>query len=432
MLPFPLLFLAVLSVCGGIPHPDYINKLPGDPGNPQIQQYSGYLEIGNGKHLHYWYVQSQISDRLPVVLWLSGGPGCSSMDAVLSQTGPYMISSDGKVLSLVNNTFGWFQFAHVLYLDSPIGVGFSFADKEVQTYNETEVVNDIYIGLQVFFQEYKENAEDALYIFAEGYASIEAVLLAEKIASNSSISLGGLLLEGGYLDEAKNENSFIDYAYYHGFISASLWDSLHKTCCKNGTCSYFRPDKGSLCQTNLETVRSFTDLLDNYDGIKSCKLPAHLQEEFSLSSLPCINQTAETLYFGNEDVKVALHIAIQAGNWTPCSENVSRHYKPYRTSISSNIRNLIQNSNIRIALVTGDVDMKFNILGIQWSIDALKMETTVAWRAWQYEDDVGGYVTEYARKLSVLTVKGAGHFIARSLPGPLAQLAAVFVEGHPF
>ncbi|KAG2461772.1 PPGB protein, partial [Polypterus senegalus] len=111
--------LGVLHIQGA-PESDEIKYLPGLEKQPSFRQYSGYLNVMEDKHLHYWFVESQTNpSSSPVVLWLNGGPGCSSLDGLLTEHGPFLI-------------------ANVLYLESPAGVGFSYSDDKNYKTNDTE------------------------------------------------------------------------------------------------------------------------------------------------------------------------------------------------------------------------------------------------------------------------------------------------------
>ncbi|PRD22315.1 UNVERIFIED_CONTAM: putative serine carboxypeptidase [Trichonephila clavipes] len=87
-------------------HPDEVIDLPGLEFPLNYKHYSGYLNATSGRHLHYWFVESQRSpSEDPLLLWLNGGPGCSSLDGFLNELGPLHVSADGK--TLYNNTYAW-------------------------------------------------------------------------------------------------------------------------------------------------------------------------------------------------------------------------------------------------------------------------------------------------------------------------------------
>lgn len=88
---------------------DRITKLPGQPSNVKFSQYSGYVTVDKkaGRALFYWLVEASKKPELkPLVLWLNGGPGCSSIAYGASEeVGPFRVKPDGRTLSL--SPYSW-------------------------------------------------------------------------------------------------------------------------------------------------------------------------------------------------------------------------------------------------------------------------------------------------------------------------------------
>jgi serine carboxypeptidase-like clade 2 len=90
---------------------DRIIKLPGQPANVNFSQYSGYIPVDPqaGRALFYWLIEAPANrgpSSRPLVLWLNGGPGCSSVAYGASEeVGPFRVRPDGKTLSL--SPYAW-------------------------------------------------------------------------------------------------------------------------------------------------------------------------------------------------------------------------------------------------------------------------------------------------------------------------------------
>ena len=106
---------------------DQVTQLPGAKFAIPFGHYSGYLPLHDGTNLHYWFFESQSQHRLkdPLVLWLNGGPGCSSLFGAMLECGPFQLNQHGN---LILNPYSWNSNANLLFLESPVGVGFSYRD----------------------------------------------------------------------------------------------------------------------------------------------------------------------------------------------------------------------------------------------------------------------------------------------------------------
>ena len=91
-----------------------------------VRQYSGYYKLTTGaKNYFYWAFESRNDPETdPVVLWMTGGPGCSSEVALFGENGPCHVNSEGNATT--PNQFSWNSNATIIYIDQPAGTGFSY------------------------------------------------------------------------------------------------------------------------------------------------------------------------------------------------------------------------------------------------------------------------------------------------------------------
>ncbi|KAF2603249.1 hypothetical protein F2Q70_00027136 [Brassica cretica] len=128
--------LVFLITTESAPESALITKLPGFSGTFPSKHYSGYVTIDkeHGKNLWYYFVESEMNpSKDPVVLWLNGGPGCSSMDGFVYEHGPFNFepAKTNYSLPLLHlNPYSWSKVSNMIYLDSPVGVGFSYSKNE--------------------------------------------------------------------------------------------------------------------------------------------------------------------------------------------------------------------------------------------------------------------------------------------------------------
>jgi len=119
----------------------------------------------------------------PVLLWLNGGPGCSSMEGFFIENGPYVLEDGMTAFNGTFNIWSWNQFANVLYFESPAGVGFSPNDlpNNEENYNDNVTQVDNYNALLAFFNEYPEFAKNDFWIAGESYGGVYIPHLAAYI-----------------------------------------------------------------------------------------------------------------------------------------------------------------------------------------------------------------------------------------------------------
>ena len=172
-----------LQIILAAPYIDEITNLPGWDGTLPSRQYSGYLNITDKKHYHYWFIECEDNPgNAPIVLWLNGGPGCSSLEGLLYEHGPFRINDTSIPTSLYRFDYTWSKLANILYLESPVGVGFSYSD-DVDDYRNTDDTTalDNMLSVEKFFELFPEYKNNSFYITGESYGGIYVPTLAEAI-----------------------------------------------------------------------------------------------------------------------------------------------------------------------------------------------------------------------------------------------------------
>ena len=120
------------------------------------QWKTGFVTVDSYKDdIFYWMFQSRSEPSTdPLVLWLTGGPGCASEVALFFENGPYQFAEDG---SLKTNANSWNEVSNLLYVDQPIGTGFSNGGIH-DARSELEVAEDMAIMLRGFVEQNPEYA----------------------------------------------------------------------------------------------------------------------------------------------------------------------------------------------------------------------------------------------------------------------------------
>lgn len=180
---------------------------PAKLGVDKVKQYSGYLDDEeNDKHLFYWFFESRNDPKNdPVVLWLNGGPGCSSLTGLFMELGP---SSIDENIEVKFNPKSWNANASVIFLDQPVNVGYSYSGSSVS--NTVAAGKDVYALMTLFFKQFPEYAKQDFHIAGESYAGHYIPVFASEILSHKkrNINLKSVLIGNGLTD------GLTQYEYY--------------------------------------------------------------------------------------------------------------------------------------------------------------------------------------------------------------------------
>lgn len=202
--------------------------------------YSGYFYVSLYKGLHYVFFTSQNdASKDPVVLWLNGGPGCSSMIGMLYENGPFKFNRNTSDLKLNNHS--WNAKANILYIETPGSVGFSFGPDENSDESSSQ---DNLIALTVFYSKFPSFRSNPLYLSGESYAGVYVPWLALKIhdynqrPTSITIPFKGFIIgnactdpEECYIPGSDGSSIFqYEFLYRHGFYTLAQYEKIRSAC----------------------------------------------------------------------------------------------------------------------------------------------------------------------------------------------------------
>ena len=478
-----ILIISLLSLSQSTIEDELVKSLPGYSYRGRL--YSGYLSVSNVKQFHYMFnLAHDDYENKPLVLWLNGGPGCSSLDGWSSENGPMQLDEKGK---FVLNEYSWNKAANMLYIESPGNVGFSYIDSKLDyelEINDDIAAEDNFKALMEFYTKFPSFKGKDFFISGESYAGIYVPMLAykiikynEKVDARSKINLKGILVGNGVADwNYDTDPAMTDFVFTHHLVSYEHRKNYNKYCileydktkcdeltkqrekllekvnvydylqkCESSTNEYGDIDYFSpyflkapwafpnLKQKQQELKEKLEKMEQNKSNIKLNNILDETESEEKLElKPPCINVKPMTNYFNKKEVKNALHVNTKI-TWDLCSTSVNQNYKiqekgsiwAYPTIIKSGVRVLIYN---------GDTDMSVPFNGNQAWIKSLKLELVKPWKQWRAFNDmdiVAGYYVKY-KGLTFCTVKGTGHMVPQWKPKEAYYMFSKFLNDEDF
>ncbi|KAL2976549.1 hypothetical protein AAZX31_13G015500 [Glycine max] len=331
---------------------DRIVALPGQPYGVNFDQYSGYVTVDPkaGRALFYYFVESPYNPSTkPLVLWLNGGPGCSSLGyGAFEELGPFRINSDGE--TLYRNKYAWNEVANVLFLESPAGVGFSYSNttSDYGHSGDKSTAKDAYVFLINWLERFPEYKTRDFYITGESYAGHYVPQLAYTILVNNKFSqqkikLKGIAIGNAWIDDVASIKGIYDYIWTHALSSDQTHELIEKYC------DVTSENVSAMCVNATRTAAIEIGNIDDYNIYAPLCHDSSLKNGSAGSVYdfdPCSDYYGEA-YLNRPEVQLALHA--KPTNWAHCS---------------------------------GDTDSVVPVTSSRYSINTLKLPIQVPWRPW--------------------------------------------------
>ncbi|KAG0649095.1 Carboxypeptidase Y [Hyphodiscus hymeniophilus] len=392
--------------------------------------YTGYLNSGP-KHFYFAYFESRSKPAEdPLVLWLNGGPGCSSMTGLFMELGPCTVNEDGE--SARENPNSWINAANIFFLDQPIGVGFSYSTNESAhggaggTFAASE---DIYAFMRLWYKAFPESKSLPFSIAGESYGGHYIPVFAHHInemnevaSLDDQIPLESVLIGNGIFSDTQQASSYYDIPCTN---VTGIGPLLNSTVCDKmvdavGRCEYLMaachdyPDP-IICQAatrycGQELEVPYVESGRNYYDIsKPCE---------GYLCYPIMNSV--TKFLRTDKVRKAFGVDKAAPKFVGCSEKVGREFEKVNDFIIDTrpFVAALLHSGIRVLIYVGTYDWICNFVGNERVFGSLNWRGLPDFRYQQEnnkQDWAGGLWWE-SGLLRYVRVNGAGHMVPWDKP----------------
>jgi len=426
---------------------------------------AGYMNVkgsqfdtDDDKNLFYWFFEKRTTSQIPgsntpnletedgetpLVIWLTGGPGCSSSLALLTENGPCSVEDNGATTKV--NPYSWTESANVLWLDQPADVGYSYGQGNDK--NEEMISEDAYYFLQAWFksdegQKYK-NAP--LYIVGESYGGHYAPAIAHRIwrgnkdlkAGLAMLNLKGLAVGNGLTDPEEQYKWYAEMGYknshdikifdeqtYNMMTDAipMCTNGIKKCNSGDGMLNSFACQAAFLyCNTALTSPYRAT-LKNPYDITKDCG-----------ANPLCYDFSKVEKFMNSDKTKKALHVDEHNPTWQTCNMmiNMSFHVD-WMKNFAPYVADML-NDGIPALIYAGDLDFICNYLGNRaWTLNLDWNHKAEFNAADEHDWNNGAGLARTSNGLTFLQVYDAGHMVPSDQPEHSLEMITQFLKGEAF
>lgn len=390
--------------------------------------YAGLVDLDHGDDMFYWWFESRNAPaNAPLVMWLTGGPGCASEIAMFYENGPYAFQADG--VSLKKNPSSWNEWANVIYVDQPIGTGFSHAGATHLNTNEEEIADNMAKFMERFLEKYPQLQGKDFYITGESYAGHYIPAISHnfvfKNQANLKLKFKGLAIGNGLVDPYLQYPEYNTFALENQLISKTtsvVLDGVFKACqllIKSGVW----PVAIEECQVGVSAILGLpiAPRFNVYDIREKCENPPL-----------CYDFSPADKMLHRSDIQTVL--GVPAGrSWEECNMVVhTALLGDWMTNLAPKVTDLL-NAGTDVLVYSGDKDFICNWRGgekwtneVAWTGHDAYAKT--AYQTWSVNGKAAGNLKAY-KNLKFLRVYDAGHMVPLDQPVNALEMLKEFITG---
>jgi len=363
-------------------------------------------------------------------LWLQGGPGGSSLFGLFSENGPYSVTDD---LKLVPKNITWNSRYAMLYIDNPVGTGFSFTDfPGGYSTNENEVATNLYSALTQFFTIYSDYQNNDFYLTGESYAGKYIPALGDYIHTQNKnakvkINLKGLAIGDGLCDPEVQVTQYAPLAFYFG-----LADSKQQAV----MLSYQDKIVAAIKAEDWTTANNyFTDLIDGPPDYFTNITGSYDYYDIRITVEPTYGGNYEA-YVNQTSIRKLLHVGDRyylgdSGEvYNYLQQDIPQTVKPLLPTLLDNYKMMFYNG--QFDFIVGPTLTEAFLQTIPWGgIPGYLAVDRSIWKVNANDVEVAGYVRQY-KSLTQVMVRGAGHILPYDQPARAFDMINRFINNLPF
>ncbi|KAI5970552.1 hypothetical protein CANMA_000461 [Candida margitis] len=394
-------------------------------GFDSVKQHSGYFTVEEaGKEFFYWFFESRNDPTTdPLILWLSGGPGCSSNIGLAMELGPSLINA---TIVPEFNPYSWNANASLLFLDQPANVGFSTGGAIPFTTEQAAI--DFTNFVDLFRQKFPNYAHLDFHIAGESYAGHYIPKFAASVVE-AGLPLKSVLIGNGITDVISQFKEVANMGCGKGGIGKIYTDEE----CESYDTYYQRfVPFGLLCYNYPNPVTCFVSVLASPNKPDSGDLNPYDSRIKCGDNPLCYTQLDDiTNYFNNDKVQSALGVD---KNFTACNAEVgitfvTDHNMPYHQYVGQ-----LLEANIPVLIYAGDKDLVCDWLGNLAWVNALQYSGHEQFNATEFRPWVtkqghkAGEVKNY-KHFTYLRVYESGHMVPLDQPENALDMVNRWING---
>ena len=396
-----------------------------------VDSVHGYIPVNNnGDDIFYWFFPSKNSPQNdPIVVWFTGGPGCSSEFAILFENGPFNVTEDG--LGTVINPYSWNSQANLLYVDQPIGTGFSHGKIDDIPTLESQVK----VLMQTFFQKWIRLPGFAflqgkpMFITGESYGGHYVPSISNALFSLNDpfIKIAGVAIGNGLVTTSSQYKAYANFSSmpenspYTGFTvedAERLYPILEicEKMIKTSSVSVYDRSLNYCQNLAMQTIKKPN--INEYDITMVCQTPQ------------CFNFTRYPKFMNRPEVLNELGVDMP---WKACSTLVNQIMMRFDWNLDYAPELIpLLNNNIRVLAYYGMNDWICNwVGGLQWTLD-LKWARQAEWQAAGFTQyyDIGNLKSLGDNLLQFLKIPNCGHMVPTDLPQQALEMLNMFIRNQ--